>query len=264
MKPMDEPTDTILRDWLLGKLAACEAEPLEERLLRDEVLSRRVDAVEIDLLDDVANARLDGEDRAAALRLLAATPKDRQRLRIARALARALPAQQSASARDGEAVAVPRRSSATPKFQLRWPVFAGGALAAACLALVVVEVQRRGAVDVAPRTESAALASITLMSSQQRGAPQGAIGIARSAATVRLQLEVDASDATSRYDLRIEDQGRTVFDAENLPVREAGAYRFVEAAVPASVFADGEHTVRVHAAGETAPEQTWSIHTRRE
>jgi hypothetical protein len=262
---MDEPNDTILRDWLLGKLAAREVEPLEERLLHDEVLSRRLDAVEIDLLDDVANARLDDDDRAAALRLLAATPKDRQRLRIARALARALPAQQSAFARDGEAVAVPRRSPATaPRFSWRWPVFASGALAAACLALVVVEVQRRGAVDVAPRTETTALASITLMSSQQRGAPLGAIGIARSAATVRLQLEVDAADATSRYDVRIEDQGRAVFRADNLPLREAGAYRFVEATVPANVFADGEHTVRIHAAGASAPEQTWSIHTRRE
>ena len=260
---MDEPTDTLLRDWLLGKLAAREAEPLEERLLHDEVLSRRLDAVETDLLDDVANARLDGEDQAAALRLIAATPKDRQRLRIARALARVL-AQPGAAVRDGGSVAVSRRSSASAlKFPRRWPVFAGGALAAACLALVVVGLQRRGAVEESP-SASPTLATITLMSSQQRGAPLEAIGIARGVATVRLQLEVDAADATSRYDLRIEDQGRTLFGADNLPLREIGAYRFLEAVVPAKVFADGEHTVRIHAAGESAPEQTWSIRTQRE
>ena len=261
---MDEPTDTTLRDWLLGKLAAREAEPLEERLLHDEVLSRRLEAVETDLLDDVANARLDGEDHAAALRLVAATPKDRQRLRIARALARVL-AQPGAAVRDGESVAAFRRWSASAlKVPRRWPVFAGGALAAACLALVVVGVQRRGATDGESPGEATALASITLMSSQQRGAPLGAIGIARGATTVRLQLEVDAADATSRYDVRIEDQGRTVFGVDNLSLREIGAYRFVEATVPANVFADGEHTLRVRAAGESAPEQTWSIRTQRE
>src|SRR3954469_4763885 len=38
---MTEPTDDVLRDWLLGKLAPGEAEPLEQRLVEDEAFAAR-------------------------------------------------------------------------------------------------------------------------------------------------------------------------------------------------------------------------------
>ena len=58
-----------------------------QRLLEDEDFSQRLRAVENDLLDDFARERLQGEARARAAVYFAATPADRARLRIARALA---------------------------------------------------------------------------------------------------------------------------------------------------------------------------------
>ena len=90
------------------------------------------------------------------------------------------------------------------------------------------------------------------------------IGIPRGAASIRLQLEVESADPQARYDLSIEDAGRTVFNATDLPLREVGPYRFVEVAFPANVLAGGEHTVRIRASDASAPEQTRSIRTRQD
>src|SRR3982750_1755136 len=61
---MTEPTDQMLRDWLLGKLAAGEAEPLEQCLIEDEEFAARLRGVENDLLDDLARGSLGGDARA--------------------------------------------------------------------------------------------------------------------------------------------------------------------------------------------------------
>ncbi len=84
---MTEPTDDTLRDWLLGTLAPAEAEALEQRLIEDEAFAARLRAVENDVLDDLARGALAGDERVRAAAYFAATPQDRVRLRIARALA---------------------------------------------------------------------------------------------------------------------------------------------------------------------------------
>ena len=54
---MTEPTDEILRQWLLGRLPGNDAAALEERLVEDEDFSLRLRDVENDLLDDFARRR---------------------------------------------------------------------------------------------------------------------------------------------------------------------------------------------------------------
>jgi len=104
--------------------------------------------------------------------------------------------------------------------------------------------------------------TITLLADRQRGSQRATIGVPRGAVNIRLQVEVDSADAQARYDLSIEDAGRTVFHATDLPLREVGPYRFVEVAFPAKVLAGGEHTVLIRLSDASAPAQTWSIRTR--
>jgi hypothetical protein len=102
-------------------------------------------------------------------------------------------------------------------------------------------------------------ATITLLADRQRGGTSETVAVPRAAGTVRLQVEVD--DANARYALEIEDAGRIVFDADDLAVRSADAYRFVETDVPKQVLAGGERTVRVRAPGVASAER-WTLRIR--
>ena len=90
------------------------------------------------------------------------------------------------------------------------------------------------------------------------------IALPSSAATVRLQAEVDGSDPNARYALSIDDDGRTVFNVAGIGVRETGPYRFVEVVLDARKLAAGSHRVRVVAEGSTQPASTWTLETRSE
>jgi anti-sigma-K factor RskA len=238
---MTEPTDDTLRDWLLGQLAPADAEALEERLIEDEAFATRLRDVENDLLDDLARGALAGDERARAAAYFAATPNDRARLRIARALA-AVKAAAAASHAPSHARR-PRR---------RW---AGAALALASVAAIaVIGVELRSRFATAP-----VAFTITLTDGQQRGAASIELAVPKDASEVRLQAEVDG-DAGAHYRLAIDD----AFAASGLPVRTAGAYRFVETTVPAAALAAGSHRVRVVAETGAPSEASWTLTTRSE
>lgn len=250
---MDEPSDAILRDWLLGKLPPAVSEPLEERLFAEAGFSGRMQAVETDLLDDLARGRLDPDDRARAQRLFTATGKDRLRLRIAQALA-------GIGASAGDPRLRTRAVSTRSAPRRRWRAWAGVALAASlAFAAVGLRLYRSDA----PGPGAAADATISLLATTARGTDVGEeIRVAPAAAMVRVQAEVEAGDPWARYELRVLAGSHTLFRAENLAVREAGPYRFVEARVPAPLLS-GERHVQVVAAGADAG-TTWTLHVRRE
>jgi len=263
---MNEPTDNILRDWLLHRLPAPQAEMLEQRLLTDDAFGERLREAETDLLDDLARGRLGAAERAVVAETLGESPGGRERLRIAKALAR-VGASASFASPDSQDDRVLAASATASRAGTPWRsrrarrTAAIGLFVAACAALAVVglRVQRPGNdMPVTGGTES----TITLLADRQRGAQQAVIGIPRGAASIRLQLEVESADPQARYDLSIEDAGRTVFNATDLPLREVGPYRFVEVAFPANVLAGGEHTVLIRASDASAPAQTRSIRTR--
>jgi len=81
---------------------------------------------------------------------------------------------------------------------------------------------------------------------------------------VRLQAEVDGSDPSARYALSIDDDGRIVFSATGIGVRQTGPYRFVEVVLDAHRLAAGSHRVRVVAEGSAQPPSTWTLETRTE
>jgi len=214
---MNEPTDDILRDWLLHRLPAPQAEMLEQRLLTDDAFGERLREAETDLLDDLARGRLGAADRSTVADSLVESPRGRERLRIAKALARvgasasfALPDAQddqvSAPSAPASRAGAPWRSRRARR------TAAIGLFAAACavLAIVGLRVQRSG--DVLPATIGTE-STITLLADRQRGAQRATIGVPRGAVNIRLQVEVDSADAQARYDLSIEDAGRVAQEA---------------------------------------------------
>jgi len=261
---MNEPTDETLRSWLLRRLPAQEAEPLEQRLLQDDAFGERLREAETDLLDDLARGRLGDDERAQAAEYVAATPQARARLRFAAALARVRGQSPPMRFADGDRHAA-RRGPADRC--VRWlprgrPAIAAGLFASVCaIAIAVVGLHWRS--GVAPGS-AAIETTVTLMADRQRGAQAEQVRIPPDAVTIRLQVEVDAADAQARYTLSIDDARPDPFTARGLVARQAGPYRFVEVAVDTKALADGPHRVRVAVEGAQTPPALWSIETRRE
>ncbi|HEY6986139.1 MAG TPA: hypothetical protein VH375_08655 [Rhodanobacteraceae bacterium] len=251
---MTEPTDETLRQWLLGRLPARDAEALEERLLTDEEFGVRLRAAEDDLLDDFVRERLHDGERARAAAYFAATPADRARLRIARALASVAGVDRSHHPRRSGAITQTHESHVRQHSRRRL-----AALASVCAILIAVVGVRFWFVAQTPAL------TITLSGDQQRGAEALPIAIPRANQRVRIQAEVDgASSPAERYSLRIDAAGAVVFAADDLVAENAGAYRFVEVTLPARALAPGEH--RVHVVARSAPnaESSWLLSIRDE
>ena len=257
---MTEPDDQMLRQWLLGQLPADDAQALEQRLVEDEDFSLRLREVENDLLDDFAREHLSGDERARAAAYFSATPEDRVRLRIARALARvAAPPDALADARarhPGRRGAISAQHTAHRSRRRAW---AAGLFASACAVAVAVVGLRRHADVIAP---DAPALTITLMDNQQRGMDSTVIGIPDTTANLRIQAEVEGANADTRYTLRIEDGDTVAFSADDLVARAAGPYRFVEVVFPAAKLSAGRHRVQVAAAGARAATSSWTLTTR--
>jgi hypothetical protein len=78
--------DELLRSYLLGKLPDEDADTLERRLLAEDDLFDLAEAMEMDLLAAVDHGTLTPEEKEEVLRKLAATPRGRERLALARSL----------------------------------------------------------------------------------------------------------------------------------------------------------------------------------
>lgn len=130
-----------------------------------------------------------------------------------------------------------------------WPAAAALALAGvAAIAVVALRMHQEA---------TSTAFTITLTDGRQRGASSIEITIPAGAGELRLQAEVDG-DAGARYLLAIDD----TFAASGLPVRTAGAYRYVETMAPAAALAAGAHRVRVVAEKGAAGESSWTLTTR--
>lgn len=249
---MNEPSEHLLRRWLLDELPADEAAPLERRLLEDDDFGERLRAAETDLLDDYARGRLGERERARAAALFSATAEDRMRVRIAAALAHARePAPLRAAAH--ERVDRSRRRF----FRVRGAVAAALLASAAAIAIVVGLRERF-------QSASTAIATVSLTADRQRGAGIEDIDIPRGADRVRLQVEVDGGDSASRFALSIDETAAHAFVVHDLAARASGPYRFVEADVPATALSPGEHRVRVVVEGAPGTGSSWIVRARRE
>jgi hypothetical protein len=122
--------DELLRSYLLGKLPDEDADQLERRLLADDELFDLAEAVELDLLAAVDRGALTPEEREEVLRKLAASPRGRERLALARSL-NLLAAEQAASS---NVRPLAWRASAFPPPAVRWLALAAGLVILAGLA----------------------------------------------------------------------------------------------------------------------------------
>jgi anti-sigma factor RsiW len=238
---MSTPDMPSLRLLLLHRLPEAEAHQLEERLMLEEQLAELLREAEHDLLDDYASGRLAPEDRAAVEQYLLATAADRERLKLARALARLRSRPEGARSRSDRPSVIPtsaataRIAPATrPRSAPRWPVRLGVAIAACAVLSLGVLVFR---MKVTRRLPEPMTATVVLLADAQRGSTEGSINISPTVARVRLQLEIPAKEAASTYTLEIADGGgHLAYEAHDLPPRLAGPYPFVEALVPASAL----------------------------
>lgn len=78
--------DELLRQYLLGELAGEDEALLEARLLRDDRLFERAEAVEADLLEEHAHGGLSAAQRDRIRRHLSSSPASRSRLAVVRGL----------------------------------------------------------------------------------------------------------------------------------------------------------------------------------
>ncbi len=258
---MTEITETMLRRWLLHQLPVDQARQLEQRLLQDDELGAYLRAVETDLLDDYARDRLTVADRMAVASHLLATPRDRERLRFAAALAQHdAPLMATARTPDANrrvAHARPPRWSSRRRLAVTW-----GGLAAACAVLVAV-VGLNLHNGEAPSSAKQAVMTITL-AEPRRGANVAEIRIPHGIDKIRLQAEVGSAAPQTRYTLTVSDGAHTVFSAKNLLPREAPPYRYVQVMIAAQTLGNGEHRVKVAPEGTTGAATAWSIRTRTE
>lgn len=236
---MSTPDMPSLRLLLLHRLPDAEAQQLEERLMLEEQLAGLLREAEHDLLDDYASGRLFPEERLAVEKYLLATPADRQRLKVARALARlrdrsdsiprlVQPSPGLAGLPD-PAIAPPARR----RWTAQWPVRVGGAIAAGVILSLGLLVFRMKTVG----PSAAVTATVVLLADAQRGSTEGSVNIHPSAERVRLQVEIPAMGGASTYTLAIADRGgRLQYEVRDLLPRHAGPYPYVEAVVPANAL----------------------------
>ena len=236
---MSTPDTAALRLLLLHRLREAEAQQLEERLMLDEQLGDLLREAEHDLLDDYASGGLLPEERMAVERYLLATPEDRERLKVARALAHLQGRPEGGrSGQDHTSVIPPgaaseiRSPTALRGRSRGWPLRIGLA-AAACTILAVgmlfFRLKMGGNLPVS--------ATVVLLADAQRGSSEGTINISPKVERVRLQVETPSQGRAPTYTIAIADRGgRLLYEAHDLPPRQAGSYPFVEAIVPASAL----------------------------
>lgn len=263
MTATDDIDDGVLRAWLLHRpLDPLTTVALEQRVLEDDTLGARLQAIETDLIDDHARGALDDDDRRAVQRWLLATPADRTRWRTALALARAIRATPH-QATSGPAHATPRPLR---EREARRPHRAAFAFAAAaCVLLAVLVFRERDERAHSTGDVSSSNRTITLLASRQRGAraePDAIVTLAPDASAVRLQVEVLEGDARARYTLTISDASRPVFEVHDLAPKSVGAYRFVEAMIAPDIWRPGELHVRVAVGDPPRTLQEWSVLAR--
>lgn len=254
---MIEPTDETLRALLLGQLPEAQAQALADRVLSDEGFGLRLQALETDLIDDLARGQLNDSERVAAQRMLAATAGDRQRIRFARALAgQAARMSATASGRGGQSA---HAASLRPRHRhrrMRHALF--GAMVAAACAILIIAGLRQDTGDPTPTIPIAAhQATIALFAGQQRGTGIAAIDLPGDAASVLLQLEIDSLDALPPFSVRIEHAGQSIFEAHDLAARTLGPYRVVEVVVAADALQG--RLLHLRLTSHNAIKQDWPI-----
>jgi hypothetical protein len=271
---MNEIPGATLRELLLRKLPAAEAEQLENRLLEDGEMADRLELEETDLLDDYARGLLSQQDRALVEKYLLATPTSGQRLAFATAL--------SQLTNTGPTLATEKPRQFFSFF--RSPVFAFG-LAACLLALFGTavhfwRVRRSNAVTSttpvatdkpspppsvaqpsAVPSPTAAPFTIALLVANARGPQIPSFALPSTVRLLRVQCEVPKTDPTARFRMVLENAYRGIIGSEDqLSTRESAGIHYVEITFPANKMSSGQYSVYVFSqADPSSPLQSYTF-----
>jgi hypothetical protein len=230
---MTTQTDISLRNWLLGRLDATDADGVDESLFVNTEQADRIDEVRRDLIDAAAAGRLDRADSDAVIRLARHSASARERWLVAQALAR-------------------YRVTHRARMRRSWAVWS--AALAACLVLALAVTRPWQAADNAP--------TIALRAVAQRGVVTANVPLPPNDGQVRLQADIGDA-AADHFTLRIADGEKTLFEQNDLTVRHAGQIRFVEATVPTAAMGPGGRHITVAADGTKAI-STWDVTVTRQ
>ncbi len=254
---LPEPLPSAWRTLLLHRLPDEQAQALEQRLLAEPPLLNALREAEHDLYDDYARDRLIPAERSAFEQHVLTTPEARERLRFSQAL-------KSALTPVGDGVKEPPLIA--PRHRRRaWIAVTGAALAASVVAAVVV-LSRGPRPDAVQSAASTAPQTLVLLASVERGTQNAAIDLrlTNDATQVRVQAEIEQPDSSARYRLSLfADDGATtpLLRIDDLALVSAGRYRYIEALVPAQLFADGSKSIRVEAQPPAAAfTYEWIVH----
>lgn len=231
--PVTEPSDEVLRLWLLQLLPPAQAALLDEQLMHDEGLLDRLREAEIDLVDDYARGALD-EAQAQAFRThRLADGAQRGNLRAAQAWARL------------REPAPARRQPRT----MRW-IAAAASVAIGLVALLDWSLhgsRRPGNVP-----------TYTLLAATARGTEANTLRVPPAGGAIRLQVEV--AEPARRYRLFIETQGNRRLVGDGLEPRTLRDYTYIEANVDAGLLTPGTHRVLlIDDRDDGEPEHAWDV-----
>ena len=272
---MSPVTDDQLRKLLLQQLAPDEVGRLEAATLMEEGVAERLREQEFDLIDDYVHGRLSGADRRDVESNVLITPERLVTLEVARALA--------AQSRPTAAALSPRKPARhwrPNRFQTLATLAAAGLAAVAFIphwgfyvSQPVGSASPAGAFTPAlpatpaalPVQASGTVPTITLLADADRGGLRPVVHLGSRNSVVRLQAEVPEPRRASSYSIELlSAAGARLFSAADLAIRGAGAYRFVEAMVPAEALGPGARTVTLRVDGSSEnepPEYRWQIDT---
>lgn len=252
---MSQPvTDQALRALLLHRLPEAEAEDLGRRLIEEDGLAGRVEALEYELLDACARGTLPAQDREAVMRHLQRTPDERLRLRIARGLAR-LQAQRSPGHAAGP---LPRRGA--------WRPLAAAGLSGAVATLLLAVLYWDHAPSTGGVTPPAAAPqagpeyTVSLLAEVTRGVPPRTVNIPAGTAQLRLQVEIADPVEGEHYRVLVTGlDGAVLLTAPHLSLLHAGRHAYVETRLAPQQLGRGARRIVVSGESAGAMESTWSV-----
>jgi hypothetical protein len=283
-----------IRDYLLGRLAEPETERLDELTVTDAGWADRIRAVEYDLLDAYARGELQGADLEQFRSRYLTTPRRLEATRFAEALQ----SLDEPSARETSSEGGRER---TPLVREKWGGRHLLALAAALVLLATAsvwlaldnrtlrarvasaesardqlqrdrqlrEAEARRTPDVAPRATNPGTPSMTVatlvLAPQLRSARQlPAVALAGGTGDLAVRLDLEPVDYPA-YDVAlVASSGDRVWRTDGLIARTAGARKFIDLRVPATVLTPQDYLVRVsgvpaRGAPEIAGEYRFSV-----
>lgn len=253
--------DELLRSYLLGKLPDEDADRLEERLLADENLFDLAEAVELDLLAAADRGGIKPAEREEILRKLAASPRGRERL----ALARSLNILADEKAVERTVVPFPRRAPSFPPPAIHWMALAASLTMVVGLGLFAwinrgnapvapVTISHRGQTPAptpqpsptpSPAPPSTAMVMVSLMTTRGETAPVEKLTLSPATQIAEIQIDAEGLDATKSFSMVIRRGGEKIWNQSGLRITTLKWGPALVAKVAAQSLKAGKYEVAV-------------------